>query len=86
MIKQAPYGQYAVYSYENYRAMFPNAVPSARYDDIEHAKHHAESVTYKMVVVDMKAESRGLIYVNDDATAPTPKNSRPPFPGHCLVG
>jgi hypothetical protein len=85
MTKQSPYGQYAVYSADNYQKLFPNAVPSARYDDLEHAKNHADSVTYKMVIVDMKAESRGLIYVND-ATAPTPQKSRSPFPDHCFVG
>jgi len=85
MTKQSPYGQYAVYSADNYQKLFPNAVPSARYDDLEHAKNHADSVTYKMVIVDMKAESRGLIYAND-ATAPTLQKSRSPFPDHCFVG
>lgn len=58
------WGQFAVYSHDKWQEQFPNAVPAGRYDKLEDAKKHAESVTYKMVVVDMKAESRGFIYTN----------------------
>jgi hypothetical protein len=84
MTRQNPYGQYAVYSQDKYLALFPDAVPAARYDKLDDAKEHADSVTYKMVVMDMKAESRGFIYVND-GTEPTPK-TKSPFPDHCFVG
>jgi hypothetical protein len=65
MTRQNPYGQFAVYSQDKYLALFPDTVPAARYDKLEDAKDHADSVTYKMVVMDTKAESRGFIYVND---------------------
>lgn len=62
MTTQDPYGQYAVYSLDKYQALFPNAVPAGRYVFLENANKHADSVTYPMVVVDMKAESRGFVY------------------------
>ena len=84
MTKQNPYGQFAVYSRDKYQSMFPNAIPAARYDNLQDAKDHAESVTYGMVVVDTKADSRGWIYVNE-GTAPEPSAKRSPFPEHCFA-
>jgi hypothetical protein len=85
MTRQSPYGQFAVYSRDKYQARFPNAIPAARYDHMEDAKNHADSVTYPMAVVDTKAESRGFIYTNED-TASEPQVTRSPFPDHCFVG
>jgi len=63
-VSKHAWGQFAVYSHDKWQEQFPNAVPAGRYDKLEDAKKHAESVTYKMVVVDSKAESRGFIYTN----------------------
>lgn len=63
-VSKHAWGQFAVYSHDKWQEQFPNAVPAGRYDKLDDAKKHAESVTYKMVVVDMKAESRGFIYTN----------------------
>lgn len=63
-VSQHAWGQYAVYSYDRWIAHFPNAVPAGRYDKLEDAIKHAETVTYKMVVVDTKNESRGFVYTN----------------------
>lgn len=83
MTKQNPYGQYAVYSLDKYQAQFPNAIKAASYENLDDAKEHADSVTYPMVVVDMKAESRGFIYTNqNEGTEPA---NRSPFPDHCFV-
>lgn len=84
MTTQNPYGQFSVYSLDKYQAHFPDAVPAARYDSLDNAKEHADSVTYAMVVVDTKAESRGFVYVNQ-GTEPAPAN-RNPFPAHCFAG
>lgn len=72
MTKQSPYGQFAVYSYDKYQALFPNAVPAARYEKLDDAKSHADSVTYKMAVVDMRSESSGFVYMNEQAPTSSP--------------
>lgn len=72
MTKQNPYGQFAVYSYDKYQAQFPNAVPAARYNTLDDAKAHADTVRYKMVVVDMQSESSGFVYVNEQAPTYSP--------------
>lgn len=59
-VSEHPYGQYAVYSYDKWQAQFPNAVPAGRYDKLEDAIKHADSVTYKMIVVDMKSDEGGI--------------------------
>lgn len=64
MTKQKPFGRYAVYSLDSYQNNYPNAVPAARYDDRIEAEKHADSVTYKMCVIDMTAESRGYVHFN----------------------
>jgi len=72
MTKQNPYGRFAVYSYDKYQSQFPSAVPAARYGDLDDAKAHADSVTYKMVVVDMQSESSGFVYMNEQAPKSSP--------------
>lgn len=74
-VSQHAWGRYMVFSNDKYKADFPNVVPAGRYDKLDDAIKHAESVTYKMVVVDSKAESRGFIYCNWATTEPlTPDN------------
>lgn len=63
-VSKHAWGQYMVFSYDKYQADFPDVVPAGRYDRLDDAIKHAETVTYKMVVVDSKAESRGFIYCN----------------------
>lgn len=63
-VSQHPWAQYAVYSYDKWQAQFPNAVAAGCYDKLADAIKHADSVTYKMVVVDTKSESSGFAYVN----------------------
>ena len=63
MTKQNSGGRYQVFSTREYED-YPNVTPAARYDTLRDAIAHAESVTYKMVVVDAQAESRGLLYIN----------------------
>ncbi len=63
-VSKHAWGRYGVYSYDKWQEQFPDVVPAGRYDKLEDAQKHAESVTYKMVVVDSKAESRGFIYTN----------------------
>lgn len=62
MTTQSINGQYLVISAD--RASNPNKLPAARYERLRDAIKHAESVTYKMAVIDSKAESRGYIYIN----------------------
>lgn len=64
MTKQSPAGRYHVYSATNYHTSYPSVVPAARYDNLSDAIEHADSVTYRMAVVDSKEESRGFIHVN----------------------
>jgi hypothetical protein len=60
MTTQNPEGRFQVFSLDQY----PDGLPAGRYDQLRDAIKHAESVTYKMAVVDAKAESRGFIYCN----------------------
>lgn len=69
MTTQNPDGRYLVFSSDKYRN-FPDAVPAGRYERLRDAIMHADSVAYKMVVVDSQAESQGLVYINWDR-APT---------------
>jgi hypothetical protein len=64
MTKQSPTGRYQVFSAMNYHTRYPNITPAARYDLLRDAISHADSVTYRMAVVDELAESRGFIYTN----------------------
>lgn len=63
MTKQSPDGRYLVFSTDEYQN-YPEVTPAARYVLLRDAIKHAESVTYKMAVVDSLAESRGFIYIN----------------------
>lgn len=56
-----PNGRYEVFNAETYRN---HAVPAGSYDHLLDAIKHADSVTYKMAILDTKAESRGFIYCN----------------------
>jgi hypothetical protein len=58
--------RFEVFNVESY-SDYPNAVPAGRYGRVLDAIKHAESVTYKMAIVDSKAESRGFIYCNWEA-------------------
>lgn len=74
-VSQHAWGRYMVFSNAKYKD-YPNVVPAGRYDNLDDAKKHADSVTYKMAVVDSKAESRGFIYCNWESPTPlTPDNS-----------
>lgn len=65
MTKQSPNGRYLVISDHHLQEQgSANVVPAGRYESLEDAIEHAESVTYKMGVMDSKAESRGFIYTN----------------------
>lgn len=72
-VSKHAWGQYLVVSYERYHADFPNIVPAGRYDKLEDAKKHADSVTYRMVVIDSKDESRGFVFTNYSVGAITPE-------------
>lgn len=58
------WARYAVYSFDKYQAQFPDAVPAGRYDKLEDAVKHANTVTYKMIVVDSQAESNEIVHAN----------------------
>lgn len=64
MTKQSPSGRYQVFSAKDYHTRYPSVVPAGSYDNLPAAIAHADSVTYKMAVIDAKAESRGFIYIN----------------------
>lgn len=65
MTKQSPDGRYLVISDHHLQEQgAANVVPAGRYENLEDAIEHAESVTYRMGVMDAKAESRGYIYTN----------------------
>lgn len=73
MTKQSPDGRYLVISNHHLQEQgSANVVPAGRYDLLRDAIAHCESVTYKMGVMDAKAESRGFIYTNWNAA---PKSS-----------
>jgi hypothetical protein len=55
--------RYKVFNVEAY-SDYPEVVPAGQYARILDAIKHAESVTYKMGVVDTQAESRGFVYCN----------------------
>jgi hypothetical protein len=55
--------RYKVFNVESY-SDYPNVVPAGRYASILDAIKHADSVTYRMAVVDDGAESRGFVYCN----------------------
>ena len=59
--------QYAVYSVDRYSL---DAIPAGEYDTLAKAIAHAETVTYKMAVVDRLFESRGFVYTNYNSTSP----------------
>lgn len=63
MTKQNPEGRYQVFSADEYRN-YPEVTPAGRYAWLRDAIKHCESVTYRMAVVDAKAESRGFVYCN----------------------
>lgn len=74
MTKQSPDGRYLVISNHHLQEQgAANVVPSGRYASLEDAIEHAESVTYKMGVMDSKAESRGFIYTNCSGKKLPPK-------------
>lgn len=64
MTKQTPDGRYLVISSHHLQEQLQDVVPAGRYAELRDAINHAESVTYKMGVMDAKAESRGFIYIN----------------------
>lgn len=72
MTKQSPNGRYKVFSTDDYRD-YPNVTPAGRYDQLQDAIQHAESVTYRMAVVDAKEESLGFIYCNWESDTQLPK-------------
>jgi hypothetical protein len=55
--------RFEVFNVEAY-SDYPEVVPAGRYARLLDAIKHAETVTYKMAVIDSKAESRGFIYCN----------------------
>ena len=59
----SPDERFKVFNVESY-SDYPEVVPAGRYARLVDAIKHAESVTYKMAVVDSNAESRGFIYCN----------------------
>ena len=59
--------RYAVYSVDRY----PDGGPAGEYPSLEQAIEHAETVTYKMAVVDRCFESRGFVYCNWDSGCAT---------------
>lgn len=63
-VSKHAWGRFMVYSAEKYRSDYPDVVPAGRYDNFDDAKKHANSVTYKMAVVDSKNESVGFLYCN----------------------
>lgn len=74
-VSKHAWGRYMVFSHDKYQTNYPDVVPAGRYDRLGDAEKHANSVTYKMVVVDSKAESRGFIYCNWHYSQPlTPDN------------
>lgn len=65
MTRQSPAGRYLVISTHHLQEQgSANVVPAARYDILRDAIAHCESVTYRMGVMDSKAESRGFVYRN----------------------
>ena len=74
MTKQSPDGRYLVISNHHLQEQgSANVVPAGRYDLLRDAIAHCGSVTFKMGVMDAKAESRGFIYRNWE----TPPTSTP---------
>jgi hypothetical protein len=55
-----PDGRYQVFNV----ATYPDSLPAGSYELLLDAINHADSVTYKMAIIDIKAESRGFIYCN----------------------
>lgn len=63
MTKQSPTGRYLVFSADDYHDD-QDVIEAGRYVLLSDAIAHADSVTYKMAVVDSLQESRGFIYIN----------------------
>lgn len=64
--------RYAVYSLDSYNPSIASVVPAGEYDSLDRAIAHAETVTYKMAVVDQLHESRGFIYTNYESSPLAP--------------
>lgn len=56
--------RYHVHSATRFHSDYPAIVPAGEYDTLQQAIKHAETVTYKMAVIDSHFESRGFVYTN----------------------
>lgn len=59
-----PLQRYHVFSVMAYSEIPTFTTPAGRYASLDEAKAHCESVTYRMAVIDVMAESRDFIYCN----------------------